>query len=308
MKTRILTGTLLAAIFLPVLLVDKLFILFQIMMCALALFASVELINMYEKRHKFPLLVKIITVVLTLLLYLSFLTEFEPTSLAAKALTLYNLRFGFIPTFIVIVMIMLLLMVIYRDFNGASIGRALTAILYPGLGFGAITLLRAAGLEFVLYLFCVTVFTDVFAYFTGYFFGKHKMSPYISPKKTWEGAFGGTFIATICGVAFCLLYNKCLGHTGFTIFDNCGYMAADFNRLSKVFKIVFIVILTITLSICGQVGDLVASKFKRTYEIKDYSNIFPGHGGVLDRLDSAIYVAMFLFTVIVLYTNLAAGF
>lgn len=302
MLKRTITAIVLLAVFIPLLVVKDLFEMFQVLMLGLAIFASIEMINMYEKRHKFPMIVKVFIVLSTILIYLSFLAEYAPGTLAAKGLQLFNIRVGFVPTLLIIVILFLTLMVTCHEFNGASIGRALTIILYCGLGFAAVTLLRALGLEFVIYLFCITIFTDVFAYLFGMAFGKHKMSPYISPKKTWEGAIGGSIMGTVVGVLFALFYNKMAGGSlSMTIFDNTAYM--NFDVLNKGFKITFIILVTLAASIMGQIGDLVASKFKRTYDIKDYSNIFPGHGGVLDRLDSSIFVSMFIFGVIVLFNN-----
>lgn len=303
MKKRFITASVMMLIFIPLLIVPDLFQLFQVLMLLLSVLASVEMINMYEKRHAFPPFVKVLIVISTIIIYLSFISEYAESTLAKQALVLFNIYIGFIPSLLIIVMLFLAMMVAYRDFNGAAIGRAFTIILYCGLGFGSLTLLRSMGLEFILYLFIITTMTDCFAYFFGMAFGKHKMSPNISPKKSWEGAIGGTCVATVLGTLFALLYNKIAGN-GFTfIFVNSPYMS--FNILSKPFQYVFVILITIAASIMGQIGDLVASKFKRTYDIKDYSDIFPGHGGVLDRLDSAIYVALFLFSVIMLFNNFA---
>lgn len=304
MKKRFLTATVMMLIFLPLLLVPELFQLFQVLMLGLAILASIEMINMYGRRHEFPKFIKVLIVISTVIIYLSFISEYAESTLAKQALVLFNIYIGFIPSLLVIVMLFLAMMVAYTEFNGASIGRALTIVLYCGLGFGSLTLLRSMGLEFILYLFIITTMTDCFAYFFGMAFGKHKMSPNISPKKSWEGAIGGTCVATILGTAFALLFNLVSTKEFSIIFSNSQYMS--FNILSKPVQIVFVVIITIAASVMGQIGDLVASKFKRTYDIKDYSDIFPGHGGVLDRLDSAIYVALFLFSVIMLFNNFAA--
>ncbi len=119
---------------------------------------------------------------------------------------------------------------------------------------------------------------DTFAYFTGYFLGKHKMAPNISPKKTWEGAFGGVIGAVIlCGVFGLIMY----GDRG-EIFIHCmvmGFFGALF----------------------GMAGDLIASAFKRKMGIKDYGNLIPGHGGILDRFDSVILVAPFVYYYILIF-------
>lgn len=312
MLKRLLTGAVILAIYVPLLVVKELYPLFQILMMALAGFAAYEMINLFEHRHKFPLVVKFIIIISTILIYWAFVSEYGSDTIASRVSTNLNIKIGFIPTLLIIVIVFLGLMVVYDDFNGASIGRALTTILYTSLGFGTLTLLRATGLEYVLYLYIITMLTDTFAYVFGRLFGKHKMSPKISPKKTWEGAIGGTLLACAVAVAFAFLYNKCLSdpvlHDNFCIFNNNATWLRFFEKFNKVQSVCFVVFITIIGSIMGQIGDLVASKFKRTYDVKDFSDIFPGHGGVLDRFDSAIYCGMFLWGLFLIFNNLVSIF
>ncbi len=109
------------------------------------------------------------------------------------------------------------------------------------------------------------IFTDIFAYFTGYYFGKHKLCPKLSPKKTIEGAMGGILGAVLFSIVFGLIV--------------------------KIEIFPHMIVLGILGSIMGQLGDLTASSFKRKMGIKDYGNIIPGHGGILDRFDSIIFTA-----------------
>lgn len=115
--------------------------------------------------------------------------------------------------------------------------------------------------------------TDVFAYVAGRLFGKHKFNE-ISPNKTIEGCIGGTIGAII----LVLIY------TGF-----CN------TYLNLQMNYGFAVIVAIILSVIGQIGDLSASSIKRYVGIKDFSNLIPGHGGMLDRIDSVIFIAPFAY-------------
>ncbi|QWB99772.1 phosphatidate cytidylyltransferase [Mycoplasmatota bacterium] len=155
-----------------------------------------------------------------------------------------------------------------------ELGVSMIAILYASIGFTALAYLRSISLEIILYLLLVTILTDTFAYFFGIKFGKHKLLPKVSPKKSVEGALAGLLFGGTLGTLFASILN---------IFD---------------FHLVFIIILSLGLSMVSQSGDLIASKFKREQGIKDYSNIFPGHGGVLDRFDSTMFAAAFLMMIL----------
>ena len=123
-------------------------------------------------------------------------------------------------------------------------------------------------------LLIVTYSMDTGAWFVGKNFGKHKLWPIISPKKTVEGLFGGMAIAALCGsLVWYYFFGQFVWYYS-VIFALCGMMS--------------------------QVGDLVQSKLKREFEIKDSSNLIPGHGGVYDRIDSLIFLSPF-FVIVVKY-------
>lgn len=126
----------------------------------------------------------------------------------------------------------------------------------------------------IISAFVIAFSTDTFAYFVGSTFGKHKLIERVSPNKSVEGALGGTFFAIILtSVYFTLL-----------------------NKYNYIYDINILVILLIMLaSIAGQFGDLFASKIKRYTGIKDYAQILPGHGGILDRFDSLIFISPLVF-------------
>lgn len=308
MKERTITGIAMMAIFIPVLIVQEMFILFQILMIGLTLIASYELINMYEKKKKFPGISKWVIIICTLLIYFAATAEWcrtidsvrEEFTISYEILEILNINIGFLPMLTFCLLLLFSLLVVYRDFDGSDIGKALTIMLYPGVGFAGLTCLRAVGLRFILYMFIITILTDVFAYLIGSKIGKHKMCPHISPKKSWEGSIGGTLVATIFGTLFAVFYGKIFGgvfgpEAAKTLLHDCPFITNNLVNYLNNLEIVFLLFaLTLFTSICSQLGDLVASKLKRTYQIKDYGDLFPGHGGVLDRFDSALFAAMFI--------------
>lgn len=315
MKERTIMGIVMMAVFLPVLIMQEMFILFQIMMIGLTLIASLELIKMYEKKKKFPGFSKWIIVICTLLIYFAATAEWCKTidsvnrdvqlqatgeTISFEILQILNINVGVLPMLTICMLLLFSLLVVYRDFDGADIGKAVTVMLYAGVGFAGLTCLRAVGLRFILYMFIITILTDVFAYLVGSKFGKHKMCPHISPKKSWEGSIGGTLIATIFGTLFAVFYGNIFGSIfgpveAKTLLHYCPFINSNLISYLNNLEIVFLLFaLTLFISICSQLGDLVASKLKRTYGIKDYGDLFPGHGGVLDRFDSALFAAMFI--------------
>ena len=121
----------------------------------------------------------------------------------------------------------------------------------------------------LLMVFIVAFASDSFAYFAGMFLGKHKLAPRLSPKKTIEGSAGGFFGTIIC----MLIYGICMSANGSTV------------------NFVVIAVYGYLGSLAGQLGDLSFSAIKRLHDVKDYSHIIPGHGGVLDRFDSMLFIA-----------------
>ena len=141
---------------------------------------------------------------------------------------------------------------------------------------------RATRFFYIILIFGGAWLADSAAYFAGRFFGKHKLAPQISPKKTVEGAIGGVLG---CVVGFVLLG---------VAFDSI--MSSNGSPLRVNY--LYLVILSIVLSIVGMLGDLTFSVVKRQYGIKDYGNLLPGHGGVLDRFDSVVFTAPALYIII----------
>lgn len=143
-------------------------------------------------------------------------------------------------------------------------------VIYVSLFLGHILLISRSLNSIAIWLVFITAFgTDTFAYFTGYFFGSKKLCPSISPKKTVEGAIGGIVgTVSLCGI-FGFIYLR-------------EYMAV-------------VLVTGLAGSILSQAGDLTASSIKRRVGLKDFGNIIPGHGGILDRFDSIIFTAPVVF-------------
>lgn len=124
-----------------------------------------------------------------------------------------------------------------------------------------------------VYLFVIigACITDIFAYFTGILFGKHKLIEDVSPKKTIEGSIGGTVFCIIAFVVAGLIIDFC------------------FDRNANI---IFLAVGGFFVAVIAQIGDLIMSVIKRHYGIKDFGKIFPGHGGMLDRFDSILAVSL----------------
>ncbi len=155
-------------------------------------------------------------------------------------------------------------------------GMAFLALVYILWGFCLMVLLRRIGNGEYLYLlpFLGAWVSDSFAYFTGRLFGRHKLIPDVSPKKTVEGAIGG--------IVFSM--------AGFALF---GFVVSLFADVTPNYPA--LVLLGLPVSLVSIVGDLFMSLVKRRYDVKDYGRLFPGHGGVLDRFDSVLATATVLY-------------
>ena len=144
------------------------------------------------------------------------------------------------------------------------------------------------GKIYVWLIFIIAFLTDTFAYFVGYLFGKHKLIPDVSPNKSVEGAIGGSVCGSILGTVELVLCESLLGFNLFGI-------------KNLAIEIIVVFLLSLCLTIVSQIGDLIASKLKREYGIKDYSNLFPGHGGIMDRFDSLILTSALFFVILALF-------
>ena len=201
---------------------------------------------------------------------------------------------GFFTNYTIILLLILLIGVVstlcvyifcYPEFDNKQVAGGIFGLIYTSFMMSFIYYTRELenGVFLIWLIFITSWVSDTGAYFVGSAIGKHKMTPNLSPKKSWEGAIGGILIAGCAAALYGLFYAK------------------HFNlRLYAIAIFGLIGCLGAFLAMCG---DLVASAFKRNNNVKDYSKLIPGHGGVLDRFDSVLFTAPLVYFLIVLFMS-----
>lgn len=252
MKQRIISAIVFGAIFLPVVIIGGLPVV--ILAYLLASIALYELLKMRK--------LNIISVpgIISLLLLWIFLLPNQFQSL------LDAIHFTKIEFALLAVLLFLTYTVVTKNkFTFDDVAFSILSTLYVGIGFYYFIETREEGLIFIFFSLFIIWATDSGAYFIGRAIGKKKLWPEISPNKTIEGSVGGVFCAIIVALLFLLFTD----------------IPASFIQM---------LLITVVLSVFGQIGDLVESALKRHYDVKDSGNIMPGHGGILDRFDSLLFV------------------
>ncbi len=257
MKIRVLTALIVLSIFIPLVIIGGL--LFNLFVLIISLLAFNEMLELKETKKALPLFMKVISflVYTYIVINLSTTNEF-----------IYTLDYRSVA---LLIFIFLIPIIIYHDNKVYNINDGIFLIgltFFLGVSFNLFIILRAYSLMHVFYLLVITTMTDTYAYISGNLIGKNKLLSIISPNKTWEGLIIGTAFGVLISVVFY-------------------YIAIDSN-----INLFILTVCTLLLSLIGQLGDLVFSSIKRLYNKKDFSNIMPGHGGILDRLDSIIFVVL----------------
>lgn len=255
MKTRIITGVIAALLFVP-------FVIYggtplTILMYVIAAIGLFEMLKM-RKLSLFS-----VPGLLSLIALFAMLMPAHWEKYVLDATSFSKLEWLIMMTALLLIYVVLK----KNQFTFDDVGFLLVSIFYVGVGFYYFTATREAtdGLLYIVFALVVVWSTDSGAYFVGRKLGKHKLWPEISPKKTVEGFVGGIVIAVIAA----------------TIFELISGLDVNWAVL---------LIVTVVASIIGQLGDLVESAIKRHYGVKDSGNILPGHGGILDRFDSLLFV------------------
>ena len=256
LKTRLISAFFMILMAVPILLFGGL--PFKLLVVLLGCISLYELLIIRENEKKFPLILKIFSfIILGVIMYFSNNNTMN-----------YYINYKFL---VLVFGFIFLPVVFINDNSKYNINDALFligSIVFLGITFSSLIIIREGSLNYFIFLLLITIFTDTFALISGRLIGKHKLCEKISPNKTIEGSIGGSLFGTIIATTFYFIV---------------------INPDANVF---LVLIITLLFSIIGQIGDLFFSSIKRNYQVKDFSNIIPGHGGILDRFDSFIFVVI----------------
>ncbi|MBQ7352928.1 MAG: phosphatidate cytidylyltransferase [Clostridia bacterium] len=264
MKTRIITAIFAIALFVPVCVFSE-YIIFPIsisLICAVGIFEISKCVGLH-KNLILTIPMYLIALILPFIRYPWFVSSDKSFALIGLCVAFFMLIYSLTYT-----------MFCKNKLKVSDVMSLYALFIYVVGCFSSIVMVRYSndgiGVYIYLLIFLGAWVSDTFAYFTGRLIGKHKLIPEISPKKTVEGAIGGVLFTLVTFIVY-----------GFVVKNNYGVNLPIYQYC----------ILGILLPIISQIGDLIASCVKRQYNVKDFGNIFPGHGGVLDRFDSVMLVA-----------------
>ncbi len=193
-----------------------------------------------------------------------------------------NISFSLLCILFVMVAYMFVYVFSFPTYKASTIMAAFFSFVYAPVMFSFIYLVRElpSGIYIVWMIFISSWICDTCAYITGMLFGKHRLAPRLSPKKSVEGAIGGIAGSALVGGLYAhFIVERVIAEQGMTL--------------------IFIIISAIG-AIISQIGDLAASAIKRDHTIKDYGYLIPGHGGIMDRFDSVIFTAPMIYALAVL--------
>jgi phosphatidate cytidylyltransferase len=267
MKIRSLTSAIILAVMVPVLIFSK-YLIYPIALAIFAVAAVFELLRVIgvHKNYKISIPAYVMAAALPVLTHDIFLDQ-------NPELQKNYMLFAVATVFMYMLYIMALAVFSDGELRFSKIAEVFLAVTYVVMSFTALCLLRYIrnGTWCFFLVFLSAWGTDVGAYCVGSLIGKHKLLPKVSPKKSIEGAVGGTVVA----ILLFMLY---------------GFAVSKFTELTPNYLLLGIE--GAMLSVISQIGDLIASLIKREYGVKDYGKILPGHGGIMDRFDSILAVSL----------------
>ena len=257
MLKKFLSALCMLMIFIPVFMLGG--IVFYLSVYIISLIGMHEFLNIKESRKHIPIFIRILG-------YIAFsFIIFNNVNGNSLIFSIdYRILAGIFSLFLIPI-------ILYHDRSLYSVNDAffmITSVLFLGISFSMLIVIRNINLELLIYLFLIGIISDTYAFITGSLVGKRKLLESISPSKTVEGMIGGIVFGTFVPVMYYI-----------TVVN------PNFNLFSLIF-------ITLFLCVLGHLGDLCFSNIKRYFDKKDFSNIIPGHGGILDRFDSIIFILL----------------
>lgn len=254
MLKRILSALVMCAIGIPALILGGNF--FYILIFLLSIVALYEIIDIKESKKSLPVFIKVMSYIMLSVIFVMVNVE-----------DIFSIDYRIVSA----LMMSMFLPIIFYKRETYSINDAVYLISFIFListSFNLIVYIRNVNdsICYLIYILLIAIASDTFALISGRLVGTHKLIPSVSPNKSIEGAIFGVLLGTLIS---CTYY----------------YIAINDNV-----NVIYLVLATVFLSVLGQLGDLVFSAIKRYFNKKDYSNLIPGHGGILDRLDSLIFI------------------
>ena len=267
MKLRTITSTILLAVMVPILILSE-YLIYPIALAIFSVMAVFELLRVIGVHETWKISVPayVMALALPILTHDIFLDQ-NPD------LQKNYMLFAVATIFAYMLYIMSLAVFSKGELRFSKVAEVFLSVTYVVMSFTALCLLRyIEDGTFCFFLVFLSAWgTDIGAYLVGSLFGKHKLIPDVSPKKSVEGAVGGVIIAIILFII---------------------YGAAVTYFSDQTANYLTLVVTAFILSVVSQIGDLIASLIKREYGIKDYGTILPGHGGIMDRFDSILAVSL----------------
>ena len=264
MKNRLIGGVIVGIITLAALFAGGAVTAIILLLCSLV--GVHEILKVYDlHKSPFAILDYVVTIALYVLLY------FEKAQFVMPMLVLF------------VLLTLAIYVIQFPKYKDADMMRGVFAFLYASILLSFVLRIRSmeAGLALSFFVLISSWINDIFAYFVGSAIGKHKFSPKVSPNKSVEGFIGGVLGAGLIGFAYGTVFAKYMPLPG-----------------------VYCAIIAALGAIPAVIGDLAASAIKRDNQIKDYSDLIPGHGGMLDRIDSILFTAPIIYYLVELFNVL----
>ena len=264
MKKRVISAIVALAVIIPLIVLGGYW--YYVGIGIVGVIGFYELISIKEKKKNIPIVMKLLSMISFVLIMFSSINN--------------NYQFQVDYIYLTLPLVLCLMPIVFfnkeKEYVITDALYLIGSVFLLGIAFNFLIVFRSFGLNYFIYLILITIMSDTFAHFVGSQIGKYKLCPSVSPNKTIEGLIGGTFFATFIGTIFYLTF------------------------IDSSISLPVVIIMTLVLSLSGAIGDLIFSAIKRYFGVKDFGNIMPGHGGVLDRLDSVLFAGLVMSIIVTL--------